>query len=612
MRRADRLLRLLAFTAMLPPLVAAGTGWPLAGLAALPVLAWVALRATRCAAAPRPAAPIEPPRADPANAAALVEAELQVAVGTVGAQAEATVGRIGELAATLDGISGRALSMREVAARAVRTTAEIQAANTDLEAAIGNVTAAAGRTAEMAASAVGAAEAAHRAMDETRAGALAIGDIAGAIADIAARTNLLALNAAIEAARAGDAGRGFAVVAAEVKALAGQTADATRRIGTQSEASGSRGTTTAVRIDGVRDSIQRIEGAAAEALDAVRVQEGVTARIGAATAVAVGQSHALTNDIATVADGAAHAASLATRVTAQARESARIVDRLGEDAVVCLRRTEQGNRRRHPRVPCEIDGRLRVDGAALVGRTRDVSLGGALFGVDEGAAPGVGSRARLDLDDLGAVDVEVRDVGSFGLHLAFVAPEDAFSSRLENHLGRVVGEDRDFAARVQAGARAVEARLEAALATGRVTLEDLFDVDYQPVAGSEPQQFTTRFTAICDAELPAIQEPLKAASPRIVFAAAMDRNAYLPTHNRAFSAPQRPGDPVWNAAHCRNRRKFDDRAGLAAARNTKPILAQSYHRDMGNGAFVMLKEVDAPITVRGRHWGCLRLAYRLR
>ncbi len=51
------------------------------------------------------------------------------------------------------------------------------------------------------------------------------------ITAIASQTNLLALNATIEAARAGDTGRGFAVVAQEVKALAGQTAQATRDIG---------------------------------------------------------------------------------------------------------------------------------------------------------------------------------------------------------------------------------------------------------------------------------------------------------------------------------------------------------------------------------------------
>ena len=51
------------------------------------------------------------------------------------------------------------------------------------------------------------------------------------IDDIAFQTNLLALNAGVEAARAGEAGRGFAVVAAEVRALAGRSAEAAGRIG---------------------------------------------------------------------------------------------------------------------------------------------------------------------------------------------------------------------------------------------------------------------------------------------------------------------------------------------------------------------------------------------
>ena len=61
--------------------------------------------------------------------------------------------------------------------------------------------------------------------------------------------------------------------------------------------------------------------------------------------------------------------------------------------------------------------------------------------------------------------------------------------------------------------------------------------------------------------------------------------------------------------NCRNRRIFDDRAGLMAARNTKPKLLQTYFRDMG-AEVVCMKECDIPIVVNGEQWGNLRIGYR--
>jgi methyl-accepting chemotaxis protein len=168
--------------------------------------------------------------------------------------------------------------------------------------------------------------------------------------------------------------------------------------------------------------------------------------------------------------------------------------------------------------------------------------------------------------------------------------------------------DATFILRVQADAAKLSAALEAAVDEARITLADLFSTDYRQVPGSNPAQVLTPFTKLTDALFPPVQEAALALDPRVVFCAGVDRNGYLPTHNRKFSAPQ-GDDPVWNAANCRNRRIFDDRVGLKAGRSTAPFLLQVYRRDMGGGEFKMMKDLSAPIRVKGRHWGGLRLAY---
>ena len=141
--------------------------------------------------------------------------------------------------------------------------------------------------------------------------------------------------------------------------------------------------------------------------------------------------------------------------------------------------------------------------------------------------------------------------------------------------------------------------------------DDLFDNDYIAIEGTDPVQYRTRFLSALEEALPAIQERLLATDPRMVFCAAVDRNAYLPVHNRKYSLPQRPGETLWNTAHSRNRRIFDDRAGLTAGRNVRPYIIQVYPRDMGNGVTIMMREIDAPIRVFGKHWGGFRSAYKL-
>jgi len=171
--------------------------------------------------------------------------------------------------------------------------------------------------------------------------------------------------------------------------------------------------------------------------------------------------------------------------------------------------------------------------------------------------------------------------------------------------------DSPFIDRMLEISAAVTQCFEAAIDKGEITEAALFDEQYQEIEGSNPQQYLTRYIDFTDRVLPEFQEPMLEFSPLVAFCACVDRNGFLPTHNHKFS--RKPGNDVeWNKGNCRNRRLFNDRTGLAAGRNLRPFLLQTYRRDMGGGEYVVMKDLSVPITIRGKHWGGVRLGYRFR
>ncbi len=178
-----------------------------------------------------------------------------------------------------------------------------------------------------------------------------------------------------------------------------------------------------------------------------------------------------------------------------------------------------------------------------------------------------------------------------------------------NQLG-IETSDSHFIQEVMRCAEEIGNSLTQAVEQGKIRSNDLFDQDYQEIPNTDPQQCSSRGTSFLETILPRFQEALIEKEPALIFAAAVDKNGYLPVHNRKYSQPQRSNDPAWNAANCRNKRMFNDRVGLAAGRNTEDFLLQAYRRDMGGGNFAMMKDMSAPIMVQGRHWGSLRAAYK--
>ncbi|MGH8809898.1 MAG: methyl-accepting chemotaxis protein [Noviherbaspirillum sp.] len=170
-------------------------------------------------------------------------------------------------------------------------------------------------------------------------------------------------------------------------------------------------------------------------------------------------------------------------------------------------------------------------------------------------------------------------------------------------------EDSPFIEAALDAARQIIERFEQAVRNGQISMDDLFDENHQLIAGSNPEQYMTRFTQFTDQVLPDILEKTLTWSPKVAFGVAIDRKGYIPTHNRKYS--KQPGaDPVWNQANCRNRRFFNGRTEKAAVESKSRFLLQTYRRDMGGGNHVVMKDLSVPIDVNGRRWGALRIGYQ--
>ncbi|HZW12513.1 MAG TPA: methyl-accepting chemotaxis protein [Noviherbaspirillum sp.] len=163
-------------------------------------------------------------------------------------------------------------------------------------------------------------------------------------------------------------------------------------------------------------------------------------------------------------------------------------------------------------------------------------------------------------------------------------------------------EDTPFIDAAVEAATKVGRLFEEAVQSGAISIEDLFDGNYQPIPGTNPEQFMTRFTEFTDRVLPPILEDILTWSPKIAYGIVTDLHCYIPTHNRKCSKPQGP-DPVWNQANCRNGRFFRGRTESAAVKNERKFLLQTYRRDMGGGNHVVMKDLSVPIWVKGWHWG---------
>jgi methyl-accepting chemotaxis protein len=155
-------------------------------------------------------------------------------------------------------------------------------------------------------------------VDRLTGAAAAVQEFVSLTGQLASQTELLALNAAIEAARAGAAGDGFAVVAGEIRQLAETSAEGARRIAKtvatlQQQVHQVADTVAAgkERVAGVEDVADGVTRALAEivkAVEEVSSAAGTVAREAAAHRELADRLAATAADVARAAQGNAYAA----------------------------------------------------------------------------------------------------------------------------------------------------------------------------------------------------------------------------------------------------------------------------------------------------------------
>jgi methyl-accepting chemotaxis protein len=530
--------------------------------------------------------------------------QLERAAHSVAGGAEATATTLTTIRQRTDALTGRTSAAQSTA------TSFSQAADKFTHSAhgIGSQVRDAGKLADQASA---AAHEASLNMDRLRESSAAIGNVVNLIAQIAKQTTLLALNSTIEAARAGVAGRGFAVVASEVKALAVQTQNATEEItkkidALQKDAAGSVDAVHRISqaIAAIRPVFENVNGAVAE-------QNETTSEMSDNAATA---SHF----IVSVGDSAAEIDSATKEAEAHGEEVARagkavtmFAQKLKSRCAVLLRQDEREEQRRRERLPCNLKIEIQSARGPITAAVYEISMEGILISGPDAERLPLNEVLNATLESVSACRIRLTERTKAGTLARFEAPNAALRENIEDKLWSIHDENTEFVTRAMEAGTALTRIFEDAVASGAIGIDDMFDEDYVEIAGTNPLQHRTKILGWADLALPPFQEAFLARDPRMVFCAMIDRNGYLPVHNKIYSHPQRPGDVTWNTANSRNRRIFNDPAGLAAGRNLRSYLIQSYARDMGNGKTIMMREIDVPIRVQGRHWGGFRTAYKL-
>lgn len=184
------------------------------------------------------------------------------------------------------------------------------------------------------------------------------------------------------------------------------------------------------------------------------------------------------------------------------------------------------------------------------------------------------------------------------------------ANRMFDHIvhSGLSSEDQLFVELAQASADELTRMTEAAIASGNLKMDELFDTYMEPVPGSNPPRFTTKLTKWAEQHWQPLIERVKAQNNAILSTVPTSRLGFLPIHLKEFSqAPT--GDLAHDTKYCRNGRillgGIDD---IAKASDQDYMMAVYRHEGDGK-TYQTVRNVYVPLRFNGQRWGDFEIAY---
>ncbi len=169
-------------------------------------------------------------------------------------------------------------------------------------------------------------------------------------------------------------------------------------------------------------------------------------------------------------------------------------------------------------------------------------------------------------------------------------------------------EDSSVVERAQEYCKEVVEAAEKAVADGSLSVDALFDQDYQPVEGSNPPLFRTRLSDWADENWRPIIDRVAGEGEPVIMCSQADMKGFLPTH--VTDCSRKPtGDLAHDTKHCRNGRILFEALDQKAKRSTDAYMMAVYRQEGDGKQYRVVRNVYVPLIINGRRWGDFEMAY---